>query len=228
MIEAVFLSLAQLTDRPILKVFLKSLLVTIVLFALAGVALGYGMHKAAAWAGSWLGGSGGALADLATLLLLLLAGWLLFRAIAIAVVGVFADDVVAAVERKHYPAAHAEAQDVPFARSAGMGIASALRIVAVNLLLSPLYLLLLVTGVGTALAFFLVNAWLLGRDLGDMVAARHMPAAELPEWRRRTGVRRFVLGSIGTGLLLVPVLNLVAPVLGAAIATHVFHRRRRA
>ncbi len=54
-----------------------------------------------------------------------------------------------------------------------------------NLLLSPLYLILLVTGVGTALAFFLVNGWLLGRDLGDMVAARHMPRDELRGWRRR-------------------------------------------
>jgi CysZ protein len=227
MIQAFFLSLGQLLDRPIAMVFLKSILVTLLLFAGAGIGLWYGMHALAGWGAAWVGG-GGALADVATLVLLLLAWWLLFRAIAIGVIGIFADEVVAAVEHRHYPGAHAEARDVPLGRSAAMGLGSALRTIAVNLLLSPLYLLLLVTGVGTALVFFLVNSWLLGRDLGDMVAARHMPRDELPRWRRRTGFRRFVVGGIGTGLFLVPVLNLVAPVLGAAMATHAFHRGRRA
>ena len=49
----------------------------------------------------------------------------------------------------------------------------------VNLLMTPVYVALLVSGVGTAAAFFVVNAWLLGRDLTDMVAARHMDAAAM-------------------------------------------------
>lgn len=228
MIQAFILSLGQLFDRPIALVFLKSLLATLVLFAGAGVGLWYGMHALTGMAGSWLGGSGGPLADVATIVVLFLAWWLLFRAIAIGVIGIFADEVVAAVERKHYPEAHALARDVPFARSAAMGLGSAGRLIAVNLLLSPLYLVLLVTGVGTAIAFFLVNSWLLGRDLDDMVAARHMPQDQLGVRRRKTGLRRFGIGAIGTGLFLVPVLNLVAPVLGAAMATHAFHRRRAA
>jgi CysZ protein len=227
MIQAFFLSLGQLLDRPIAMVFLKSLLLTLLLFAAAGVGLWYGMHALAAWAGDWLGGSGNAAADVATVVLMLLASWLLFRAIAVAVVGIFADEVVAAVERKHYPQAHALARDVPLGRSLAMGLRSVLRLLLVNLLLSPLYVMLLITGVGTALAFFLVNAWLLGRDLGDMVAARHMPPRDLPRWRNRTRISRFALGAIGTGLLLVPVVNLVAPVLSAAMGTHAFHRGRR-
>lgn len=229
MIQAFFLSLGQLTDRPIAMVLLKSLGVTVLLFAAAGVGLWFATDWLAETAGAWLGlgDDGNLVASLATLLLLLLAWWLLFRAIAVAVVGVFADEIVAAVEAKHYPAAHVQARDVPFAQSAAMGIGSGLRTLGVNLLLVPIYLLLLITGVGTALAFFLVNAWLLGRDLGDMVAARHMPASELAGWRRRTKMHRFALGAIGTALFLVPLLNLVAPVLGAAMATHIFHRRRK-
>ena len=229
MIQAFLLSLGQLGDRPIVMVFLKSLLVTLLLFAAAGAGLWFAMDALAEAAGTWFGvrDEGNVFASLATLVLLVLAWLLLFRAIAVAVVGVFADEVVAAVEARHYPAAHAEARDVPFARSAAMGIRSGLRTLGVNLLLVPLYLVLLVTGVGTALVFFLVNSWLLGRDLGDMVAARHLPAAEQPAWRRRTAMHRFALGAIGTGLFLVPLVNLVAPVLGAAMATHAFHRGRR-
>ena len=107
-----------------------------------------------------------------------------------------------------------------------MGIGSAARTIGVNLALMPVYLALLITGVGTAALFFLVNAWLLGRDLEDMVAARHLNPGALPQWRRHTRVGRFALGAIGTGLFLVPILNLVAPVVGAAMATHAFHRGR--
>lgn len=230
MIHAFFLSLGQLFDRPILAVFVKSILLTLVLFAAVSVGMWFGMHaladRIAAWLGGWSGSD--AFADITTILLVILAHWLMFRAIAVGVVGVFADEVVAAVEKKHYPAAHAQARDVPLGRSVAMGLGSALRLILINLLFSPLYLILLVTGIGTAFAFFLVNAWLLGRDLGDMVAARHMERGALPKWRRRTSFSRFALGALGTGLFLVPILNLIAPVLGAAMATHAFHRGRRA
>lgn len=230
MIHAFFLALGQLFDRPVLLVLLKSLALTVLLFA----GLGFGLWAAMDWlggiAGEWmgLGRDAGALADVAALLLFVFGWWLLFRAVAVAVVGIFADEVVAAVEAKHYPAAHAAARDVPLGRSIAMGVGSAARAIGYNLLLAPIYLMLLVTGFGTAFVFFAVNAWLLGRDLGDMVAARHMPYARLAEWRRGTRLRRLALGGIGTGLFLVPIVNLVAPVLGAAMATHAFHRGRDA
>lgn len=225
MIQAFFLSLGQLLDGRVAMVFLKSLLVTLVLFVALGFGVYYGVHWATA---RWMSSYSGPFADIAVITILLFAHWLLFRAIAIGVIGVFADEVVAAVEAKHYPGAHADARDVPFARSVAMGLGSGVRIILVNLALSPIYIALLITGVGTAIAFFVVNSWLLGRDLGDMVAARHMKYGELPKWRSRTSFRRFVLGMFGTGLLLVPVVALIAPVIGAAMATHAFHRGRRA
>lgn len=228
MIHGFFLAIGQLTDRPVLLVFLKSLALTLLLFAGFGVGLWYVMDPLGAALGEWLGFSRGyeVFADVAIFILFVLGWWLLFRAVAVAVIGIFADEVVAAVEAKHYPAAHAAARDVPLGQSIAMGVGSAARTIGFNLLLSPLYLMLLITGVGTALAFFLVNAWLLGRDLGDMVAARHMPYRALAEWRRGTRTRRFALGAVGTGLFLVPLVALVAPVLGAAMATHAFHRGR--
>ncbi|RYD58913.1 MAG: hypothetical protein EOP60_02555 [Sphingomonadales bacterium] len=225
MIQAFFLSLGQLLDRPVAMVFLKSLLVTLLLFGVLGVGLWYGVR----WASDrWIGANAGAFADIAVIVVIFGAHWLLFRAIAIGVIGIFADEVVAAVEAKHYPGAHADARDVPLARSIAMGVGSGVRIILINVALSPIYLGLLLTGVGTAIAFFVVNSWLLGRDLGDMVAARHMKYGELPKWRSRTSFRRFVLGMFGTGLLLVPILNLIAPIIGAAMATHAFHRGKRA
>ncbi|MBB3695371.1 EI24 domain-containing protein [Sphingomonas sp. BK580] len=222
MLRALLLSIGQLGDPPVLRVLAQSLAVTLALFAALALALWWLVDAAlAGWAHH------GAMAGLAAAVVTALAFWLLFRAIAILVVGLFADRIVAAVERRHYPAAAASAREVPLARGLAMGLGSATRFVLINLLLLPVYLALLVTGVGTAALFFLVNAWLLGRDLGDMVAARHLPRAAMRDWRAATGGRRFVLGLAGTALFVVPLLNVLAPVLGAAMATHLYHGARR-
>lgn len=224
MIRAFILSVAQLGDRAILGVLARSLVVTLVLFVVLG---------AGAW---WLadalvaraaGTHSGALAGIAATVTFALLLWFAFRAVAVAVVGVFADAVVEAVERRHYPQALASARAVPLPRSLAMGVGSAARFALVNLVLLPVYLALLVTGVGATLLFFAVNAWLLGRDLGDMVAARHLPRAAMRGWRKATGGRRFLLGLAGTGLFVVPGVNILAPVLGAAMATHLFHGGRK-
>jgi uncharacterized protein involved in cysteine biosynthesis len=224
MLHALFLSIGQLGDRPVIAVFVKSMLVTLALFAALGAALWFGIQWTLA---HWFAASQSmaSLAAAAAILLAALGAWLLFRAIAIAVVGIFADEVVHAVEAKHYPDRLALARDISFARSVMMGIRSAARAVLANLAFSPVYLLLLVTGVGTPIAFFLVNSWLLGRDLGDMVAARHMPDRDLRRWRNTTRIARFATGAAGTALFFVPFVNFAAPVLGAAMATHLFHRR---
>jgi uncharacterized protein involved in cysteine biosynthesis len=221
MFHALLLSLAQLGDPAIRRVLAKSLGVTLAIFAVLGAATWWGLDAALAnW--RYHGTLAGAAASVATLLAL----WLLFRAVAVLVVGVLADDVVAAVERRHYPAALASACAVPLHRSMRMGLGSAARFLLVNLVMTPVYFALLVTGVGTAAAFFVVNAWLLGRDLSDMVASRHLSRTAMRDWRTTNGARRFVLGLAGTGLFVVPVVNLLAPVLGAAMATHLFHRTR--
>jgi CysZ protein len=219
MIQAFFLSLGQLFDKRIAGVFLKSLLLTLVVFAGLGVGLYFGLH----WLSVRIFGpseTSGAFADIVTIAVMLIAHWLLFRAIAIAVIGIFGDDVVEAVEAKHYPRAHASVRHVPLVRSLRMGLRSGVRAIGMNILFSPVYL---IANVAAPIVFFLVNTWLLGRDLGDMVAVRHMAESELPAWRKRTRYRRWTLGAIGTGLLLIPVVNLIAPILGAAMAAHAFH-----
>lgn len=224
MLNALLLSLGQLRDRRILGVLARSLLLTLGLLVVLGAALIWGARTIAA---DWLAASPGmaTLAGAAAALFAVMGAWLLFRIVAIAVIGLFADEIVRAVESRHYPARFAAAHDLPFARSAAMGLRSVGRALLINLLFAPLYLLLLVTGVGTALAFFLVNSWLLGRDLGDMVAARHLPPSELKAWRRDTRIWRFTLGAAGTALFFIPLANFLAPILGAAIATHMYHRR---
>ncbi len=222
MVRAFWLSVGQLGDPALLRVLALSLAITLGLFAALGAGVWWLIDDALAEV-SWHA----TLAGVAATLLTVLGGWLLFRAVAMLVIGLFADTIVAAVERRHYPQALASARAVSLGRGLRMGLASAGRFIAVNLLAAPVYVALLVTGVGTAAAFFVVNGWLLGRDLGEMVAARHLPAAAMRDWRAATAGRRFALGLAATGLFVVPLLNILAPVLGAAMATHLFHGTRR-
>lgn len=225
MIRAFFLSLGQLSDPAILKVLAKVIALTLLIFALLGALLWFGVSR---WIGTdfWAGESD--FYGMAALTAIAVFGgtWLFFRAVAVAAMGLFADGVVEAVERRHYPQIASGARNPSVSLSLRMGLASILRAIFFNLLALPLYVLLLVTGIGTIALFALVNALLLGRDLGEMVAVRHMDSAAVRGWLETTRTQRLILGLVVTGLFVVPFVNLLAPVIGAAMATHLYHGKR--
>ena len=206
--------------RPLdrISLLLKSLAVTLVLFALLGTLGWYGLN---ALLSRWPAVA--EYSDLAALLIVIVAGWLLWRIVALLVLQLFADEVVVAVEAKHYPAAAARARRLGFAEELGHGLKGAGRALLFNLLALPVALVLLVTGVGAPLVFWLVNTVLLGRELQDLVWLRHRPDPDAPAPLRKW--ERLLLGGAVTALLAIPFVNLLAPVLGAAAATHLIHRK---
>lgn len=214
----------QLTDPPVLRVLAKSVAVTLAIFVVLGIAAGYGLD--AAFDASGFGEDYG-LSGLLAALLTVLAAWLLFRIVALAVLQFFADEVVQAVECKCYPEAAATARKLPLTEEMRIGLGGALRALVANLVALPFALLLLFTGIGPALLFWAVNAWLLGRELTDMVWLRHRPKGpSATDTRAPVGrTERFLLGGVIAALLAVPFVNFIAPVLGAAAATHLVHRR---
>ena len=219
--RAFALALGQLSDPAVLRVLAKSLVATLAVFALLGVAAWQGLSAALARYAAGYEGMSGPIAVVLTVL----GGWLMFRAVALTVLQFFADDVVRAVERRHYSAA-AAVPDAPFSAELRAGGRSLLRMLAVNAAVLPLALVLLVTGVGAALVLWVANAWLLGRELTEMVWLRHRgpSAAPVPVG----AATRFALGGVVAALLVIPFVNLFAPVLGAAAATHLVHRGRQA
>ena len=226
-IASLLLALRQLFDGAVLRILLKSLIVTVVIFL------------AVAWLG-WMGIDwllqGFGLSDtlfygaegvrgLASLVLALVGLWLTWRIVAMAVIQFYAEDVVKAVEARHYPEKAGTARELPAREQVSNGLKSAGRALLVNLIALPFALALLFTGVGTAILFWLVNAVLVGRELQDMVWLRHKaPGRELSPVSKG---ERFLLGGVIAALLAIPFANLLAPVLGAAGAAHLFHRKDR-
>lgn len=224
MINAFLLSIAQLSDRRILSLLLKVFLISLLLLAVFGV----GAYFLLSWLFSLTDlDSGGFAAAAAAAIIAALTAIFLFRVVAIFVLNIFSDDIVDAVEAQHYPARAELAKPPGYVLGVKMGLASVGRAIGYNLLASPIYILLLVTGIGAPIAFFGINAILIGRDLQDMVAARHVDGvAGIDDAWRLTKLTRFGLGLTTALLLAVPFVNFLAPVLGAAMATHLVHRTR--
>ncbi len=217
-VHAFLLALRDLPSPRVLRLLLQSLTLTLLLLIVAGAAL----FAAARWAlahWQWLGAAERDMAGVLIVLAIVAGSWMLFRAVAIVVVGMFADAIVADVEGRHYPAAAANAVDVGWRQNIALAIASLARLVAGNLLALPIYVLLLVTGVGTPIFALLVNALLLGRDLEAMVLARH------PDRPRLDRSARWSLGLLSAASFVVPVANLLAPIVSAAMAVHLLHLR---
>ena len=223
--RALALSVGQLGDPAILKVLAKSLAVTLAIFAALGLALWWALDAAIEqWIVAVLPADySTAVAGIVAIAVGALAAWLLFRIVALFVLQFFADEIVRAVEAKHYSHA-ATVAELPFRQELSNSARSASRALLMNIVILPIALVLLFTGVGTALLFWLVNAVLLGRELQDMVWLRHRRDGN--DSAPVGGVTRFLLGGLVAALLAVPFVNFLAPVLGAASATHLVHRGR--
>ena len=222
MIQAIIMAFQSLADRRVQRLLIRVILLTLLAFLI----LGFGMWWVMSWGLGWVGldriGVGadnasvfGAFLAFATTVLSTL---LLFRIVAVAITWVFADDIIDAVEDRHYPKHAMTGKRPGLANGVQMALRSVARVIGYNLLALPVYLLLLFTGVGTAIAFLLVNALLLGRDLEDMLVARH--------GKEHGAVRklpRLLLGLAGTVGMMIPFFNLIVPVLATATAVHMVH-----
>ncbi|HQS13340.1 MAG: hypothetical protein B7Y62_08020 [Sphingomonadales bacterium 35-56-22] len=220
MIQALQLSFQSLSDRRVAMLLIKVVLCTFASFILLGV----GMWFALDWLFAWLNIQNGEyLSAFLSLAIIPISAFLLFRVVAIAITWIFADDIIDAVEDRYYPQKAAFGKRPGFGAGVHMAVRSIARVIGYNLLALPLYILLLVTGVGTAIAFMLINALLLGKDLEDMLIARHGASQgsiqKLP---------RLLLGFIGTVGMLIPLFNLLVPVLATAMAVHMVHSESRA
>ncbi|MWV26408.1 EI24 domain-containing protein [Aurantiacibacter rhizosphaerae] len=241
LVTSLGLGLRQMFDGAVLRILLKSIAVTLAVFVAVAVAGWFALDWLLARGGldDALFSGAGAMRGALSFIMALVALWLVWRIVAMAVIQFYAEDVVLAVEARYYPHAAKTARNLSFAQQMRAALASAGRALLANLIALPFALVLLFTGVGTFALFLLVNAVLLGRELQDMVWLRHSTAdsslADSSPVQAQAGKssaplgrgERFVLGGVVAAMLAIPFANFLAPVLGAASATHLVHRKSR-
>jgi CysZ protein len=207
---------AQIDDPVFSGVVWRSAAWALVVCLLLGAAVVWGAEDAAAslqtgwlsWVAGLLGGVGAAL----------LTFWL-FLPLATVIAFLFLERVTRAVERRYYPG-RPQARPAPLLSQAWDGIALGLRILGVQLI--ALVLTLLLPGIGLLLGW-MIAAWAVGRGLFVPVAMLRMdrPAALALYRERRPAV--LLQGALMTAGNMVPLLNLLTPVLGVAAMVHVLH-----
>ncbi len=170
----------------------------------------------------WIGQVGGidALLSVGSALLMLGLSVFLMVPVASAFSGLFLEEVVEAVEERHYP----EAPPVPriplwegLKDSANfLGL-----LIGVNVVAFAIYIF---TGPFVPLAFWALNGLLLGREYFTLVAMRRLGREGARQLRRRNFWQIWLAGTLMAVPLSVPLVNLFIPVLGVASFTHMFHR----
>lgn len=227
LIKAFGLALGQISDPKFQKVLAYGVLAAALAFTLVMLALIALVPLIPDTGFGWLDSIITIAGDLGAVLFSVIAGYVFFPAVSTLFMSLFLDEIVTAVEQRHYPAQAAPERSRLFDELL-LGLRFAAFAILVNLLILPIYLGLLITGVGslvTALLFLIVNGVLLGREFFEMVAVRHLTRPGVAWWRKARKDEVFACGLLIAGLFLLPLLNLLAPVLGAATMTHVFHHR---
>lgn len=136
-------------------------------------------------------------------------------AVSALVAGFFSDDAAEIVERTDFPG-EPPGRALPVGRALLYGLRFAALSLAVNLAALTLFFIPVVNIV----AFFTANAYLLGREYFELAAGRFRPPAEAAAMRSAFRPTVFLGGAMLAGLVLVPVVNLLTPLLGVALMVH--------
>jgi len=163
------------------------------------------------------------LLSVGSIFLMLLASIFLMVPVASAFTGIFLEDVVDAVEDRHYPT-------LPDARPQTLaeGLIGAVNFFGVALGANLIALFLWpFAGPLVPVLFWGLNGYLLGREYFTLVAQRRVGRVEARALWRANRTHIWGAGVLMAAPLSIPVLNLLIPVFGVATFAHIFHRVNR-
>lgn len=152
-------------------------------------------------------------------LLFLFGGIVLGPPVAALFASLFLDEVASRIEARDYPGW--QSHPASFARTLRTGLKLAALIVGVDLVLLPIDIGL--PGVGEVVSLA-ANGLLLGREYFELVALRHLDLEQASQLRRNNSSAVWLAGALIALSSMVPVVNLVAPLLGTSLMVHLFHR----
>lgn len=218
LLTALFKAAAQLGDPAIRRVLWISLGLSVLTFVLLWTGVGYLLTHTTVYSIGWLETAIDVLGGFATLAL----SWLLFPVFVSTTTGFFLEGVAEAVERRHYP-------DLPPARSQPLRevLSSTSAFFGVTVLLNVIMLPFLLMPPLFPFVFYSVNGYLLGREYFDMVAVRRIDSLQARSLGRRHWRTLFTAGVLIAFLLTIPIVNLLAPLIGTSMMVHVFEKIRR-
>lgn len=220
MISAISRAIGQLPDPAFRRVLLMSLGLTVLVFVLLTgaiwMAVGGVDLDTIGWL-SWMPDFVIGILEWVLGGLYFAVTLLLFPAVASVFVSLFLDQIVRAVEDRHYPG-EPRGPGLSLGASLGVALKFSLAVIGVNILALPFYL---IPGINLVI-YYLVNGHLLSREYFELVALGHVDPATAASLRSRNKTRVLMTGIVIAFLFTIPIVNFFAPVIAAAAMVHVF------
>lgn len=230
MFDAAAKALAQMVSPPLRSILWKAIGLALVLIAIIAVALqrllSWLSGAGEIWAETTIGSDYHTLINATAWIVSIAAGLgivvgavFLMPAITSLVASFFVDDIADHVEREHYPA-EKPGVALPTGRAMIEGAKTAALTILVYIVALPFVLF---AGAGFII-FFILTAWLLGREYFELAAMRFRPVEEAKLMRKQNAVAVFTAGLFIAAFVSIPIVNLATPLFGMAFMVHM-HKR---
>lgn len=219
MIASAAQALGQMFDRSFRGVLWLGILCTLALFTLVFLVLQWAVGHLPDFGYVWLHDT----IKIVAAFLITVVFVFLGAPVAQLFATVFLDRVASAVEQRYYPSI-ARGQGASFASGLIAGLSFTAVSLALNLLALPLHFALPLVG---TIVVLLINGYLTGRTYFELAALRHMKPPEARALRRTHRLRLFLGGALISFLAMIPFVNFVVPIFGAAMMTHEYQKLAR-
>lgn len=219
MLKIALITIAQISEPSLRQILVKSLLISLVSIMacglLAWVLLGKFGLLGFEFLDTFLPWIGGAL--------IVVIGFVFFPSTIMVIGGLFSDEIVSTIEERHYPK-NIGSNHVPLLISIRTGLTLIIIATIINICLLPFYALgMLLPGLSFVI-FYLGNGYLIGRELFETVAQRHLPVNEARKLRKRYFLKVLLGGSLITFVATIPLVNLATPLFGIGFMVHLYHK----
>ena len=147
-----------------------------------------------------------------------LASWFLLPALATIFISLFSDKIIARIANHNYQS-NISAADAKFWRSIYYDCKFLIKVILLNILILPFYLL---AGTGFVLAI-LVNGYLLGSEFFEIVAAFHLGRKQAKLLRQQKQTQVFIVGICLALFALLPFIKFLMPALALVWMVHLYY-----
>lgn len=230
MLDAAVKALSQILSQPMRRILWRSIALALGLIAVVAIGLqrllSWFATSGEQWAGTFVGPAYDTplnilawMLSIAAAVGIVIGAVFLMPAVTALVASIFVDEVADEVERVHYPAER-PGTALPLTRALIEGLKTALLAVLLYLLALPFFFF---AGIGVVV-FFLVAAWLLGREYFLLAAMRFRSVEEAKAFRKQHASTVFGAGCVVAAFVSIPIVNLATPLFGTAFMVHV-HKR---
>ncbi len=219
MFSGLIKAIDQLGDPRLRRVIFLSLLVSLAALILLVLGVTAATHYWQLIATGWLDSIISWVLSIGSVVL----AFFLFPVVVSIVISIFLDEVADAVEARYYPELP-KAPGMGFFAGLWVGVRFTGWLLLINLLLLVVWGIMALTVVLLPLVpimFYVVNGWLLGRAYFEQIAFRRYSSEEARALRRPYGLQLTIAGTVIAFFSTIPIVNLIAPLVGTAYMVHV-------